>query len=201
MFVRTLQVCCLSLLVALFLAGASQPSQSLLQTQWTYRGGGPSFQTYVVQNGDTLVAIAARFGTDVNALMAANGLRTDHLSIGQVLRIPAAAAPVAQPVQPAPAKPAVAGPTYVVQNGDTLLAIAYRYGVDVNSLMSANGLPSADQLSIGQVLRIPGGLAPAAAVQPQPAQPVRRRAAGARWARRQARSRQRGGLWPVLRRL
>ena len=60
MFVRTLQVCCLSLLVALFLAGASQPSQSLLQTQWTYRGGGPSFQTYVVQNGDTLVAIAAR---------------------------------------------------------------------------------------------------------------------------------------------
>src|SRR5439155_26052474 len=146
MFVRTLQVCCLSLLVALCLAVASQPSQSPLHTQytqWTYRGGGPSYQTYVVQNGDTLIGIATRFGTDVNALMAANGLRTDHLSIGQVLRIPGAAAPVAQPVQPAPAKPAVAGPTYVVQNGDTLLAIAYRYGVDVNSLMSANGLPSA----------------------------------------------------------
>ena len=30
-----------------------------------------------------------------------------------------------------------------------------RYGVDVNTLLSANGLPSADQLSIGQVLRIP----------------------------------------------
>ena len=172
MFVRTLQVCCLSLVVAFFLAVASQPSPSLLQSQWTYRGGGPSFQTYVVRNGDTLVGIAARFGTDVNSLMSANGLRTDHLSIGQVLRIPGAAAPAAQPVLPAPVKAVLAGPTYVVQNGDTLLAIAYRYGVDVNTLLSANGLPSADQLSIGQVLRIPGGVAPVVAVQPQPVQPA-----------------------------
>lgn len=48
-----------------------------------------TFRTYVVQSGDTLSAIAAEFGTTVEALTALNGI-TDpgSLSIGQVLLIP-----------------------------------------------------------------------------------------------------------------
>ncbi|MCA1554988.1 MAG: LysM peptidoglycan-binding domain-containing protein, partial [Chloroflexi bacterium] len=54
--------------------------------------------------------------------------------------------------------PASNGPvfqTYTVRNGDTLLGIAIRFGVDLDALMTANGLSNADRLKIGQVLRIP----------------------------------------------
>ena len=44
--------------------------------------------SYVVQSGDTLGAIATRFGTTVNAIMVANGLTTDVITPGQVLAIP-----------------------------------------------------------------------------------------------------------------
>jgi LysM repeat protein len=46
-------------------------------------------QSYVVQEGDTLSAIAGRFGTTVAAIQAANGLgESDVINIGQVLVIP-----------------------------------------------------------------------------------------------------------------
>lgn len=48
----------------------------------------PTPQTYVVQAGDTLGAIATRFGTTVPALQAANGLTGTIITIGQVLVIP-----------------------------------------------------------------------------------------------------------------
>ena len=56
--------------------------------------------TYVVQRGDTLARIAARYGVSTSALAAANGIRNPNLIYtGQVLRIPgrtAAAAPAAK---------------------------------------------------------------------------------------------------------
>jgi LysM repeat protein len=49
----------------------------------------PQARTYVVQSGDTLAAIAVRFGTSVEAIQAANGIAdTDVILIGQVLVIP-----------------------------------------------------------------------------------------------------------------
>jgi LysM repeat protein len=42
----------------------------------------------VVQQGDTLNAIAVQFGTSVEAIRAANGLPSDVINIGQVLIIP-----------------------------------------------------------------------------------------------------------------
>ncbi|TNJ62728.1 LysM peptidoglycan-binding domain-containing protein [Paenibacillus hemerocallicola] len=44
---------------------------------------------------------------------------------------------------------------YVVQPGDTLYAIASRYGVTVQALMQANGLTSPGQLYAGQTIFIP----------------------------------------------
>ena len=43
---------------------------------------------YIVQSGDTLGLIAARFGTTVAAIQAANGLTTDEINPGQELIIP-----------------------------------------------------------------------------------------------------------------
>lgn len=49
----------------------------------------PPQQTYVVQEGDTLAAVAERFGTSVSALQSANGIEDpDEIIIGQVLVIP-----------------------------------------------------------------------------------------------------------------
>lgn len=49
----------------------------------------PEPRTYTVQEGDTLAAIAVRFGTSVEALQAANGIDdTDVILVGQVLVIP-----------------------------------------------------------------------------------------------------------------
>lgn len=47
-----------------------------------------STTTYKVRSGDTLGSIAARYGTTVNAIKRASGLKSDRLSIGQKLKIP-----------------------------------------------------------------------------------------------------------------
>ena len=44
--------------------------------------------TYVVQDGDNLFRIALRFGTTIAAIRAVNGLDSDWVFSGQVLRIP-----------------------------------------------------------------------------------------------------------------
>jgi hypothetical protein len=49
----------------------------------------PTFRTYVVQSGDTLSAIAARFHTTVTAIAALNHISDpSRLRVGQVLKIP-----------------------------------------------------------------------------------------------------------------
>jgi murein DD-endopeptidase MepM/ murein hydrolase activator NlpD len=57
---------------------------------------------------------------------------------------------------PTPSPAPVAGPTYIVAEGDSLTLIANRFGVTLNDLMSANGLTDANQIIIGQPLIIPG---------------------------------------------
>ncbi len=49
-----------------------------------------------------------------------------------------------------------AGPVYVVQSGDTLWAIAQRFGVSLDALVSANHLSDANSLKAGDQLVIPG---------------------------------------------
>lgn len=48
----------------------------------------PTPRTYVVQQGDTLNAIAVKFDTTVEAIKAANGLTSDTINVGQRLIIP-----------------------------------------------------------------------------------------------------------------
>jgi LysM repeat protein len=66
-------------------------------------------------------------------------------------------APTATPVTtPKPTKkPAPAFRTYTVQQGDTLSGIAGRFGTTTQALMDLNNITNANQLSIGQILRIP----------------------------------------------
>ncbi len=56
---------------------------------------------------------------------------------------------------------------YIVQPGDSLSGIAFRFDVPIEDIMRANGLSNPDLLSVGQELIIPlGGLPPATPTQP-----------------------------------
>jgi membrane-bound lytic murein transglycosylase D len=63
---------------------------------------------------------------------------------------------------------------HVVRRGDTLGAIALRFGTQVEGIMSLNGLTSTRRLRVGQELLIPvarGQRAEAVAAKPEPASP------------------------------
>lgn len=47
--------------------------------------------------------------------------------------------------------------TYTVQPGDTLYTIANKYGVSVEEILRYNGIVLADDLYVGDILRIPNG--------------------------------------------
>ena len=83
----------------------SQVAGARTQTPGTPAATATPPGTYEVIDGDTLSAIAERFGTTVEALVAANDLASaDDLQIGQVLKISAAAA--AASTTPTPGTPA-----------------------------------------------------------------------------------------------
>lgn len=100
--------------------------------------------TYTVRAGDTLGAIARRFGVTVDDIVAANGLaNADVIYVGQVLVIP----------QQAPQDQGFK--IHTVQAGESLAMIARRYGVTTDAIMQANNLPDLNSISAGQELRIP----------------------------------------------
>ena len=117
-------------------------------------------EQYTVRAGDTVSHIAARHGSTVAAVRSANGLDSRaSIREGQQLTIPTgAAAPAA-----APAAAAASG-THTVASGETVSAIAQRYGTTIAAISSANGLDSRAFIRVGQTLTVPGATsAPAAA--------------------------------------
>lgn len=138
---------------------------------------------HTVEKGDTLSGIAKKYGTTVRAIQAANGgadkLKT--LRLGQSIRLPARGASAAVPhaakgtktVPAAPrhadapkaeARPAVTAlpAEHVVQSGDTLSAIARKYGTTVRDLQNANGGANGlKTLRVGQRIALPGRAAEA----------------------------------------
>ena len=114
-------------------------------TQPTTPPGQPPQQVYIVQPGDTLFGIALRFNTSVAAIAQANGIvNPAFIRVGQRLTVPSGTAP------------AQGGRIYVVQPGDTLTAIAARFGTTVWAIAMANNLPNANFIRAGQTLIIPG---------------------------------------------
>jgi len=133
---------------------------------WAYAGqvlnipggtwdNGSGYSTYVVARGDTLKIIAARYGTTVGALASLNGIYNyDLIYVGQRLSIPGGGY-----VPPAPPyTPPSYGSTYVIQRGDTLRKLAYRWGVTTNDILAVNSqIYNPSLIYVGQVINIPGG--------------------------------------------
>lgn len=129
-----------------------------------------------VNKGETIGSIAKKYGVSTQELLAANKMkRAGRLTLGSWLVIPGAPQPQAQaqlaagkPV-PAQAMPQTSSVTHTVRRGESVSAIAARYGVDASELMAANGLRSGKDLLAGKTLSIPGkGGQKAAPAKPAP---------------------------------
>ncbi|MYA08091.1 MAG: LysM peptidoglycan-binding domain-containing protein [Holophagales bacterium] len=131
---------------------------------------------YRVRRGDTLGAIARRFGSSVSEIQRANRLpRADRIYVGQRLRIPqqgsgrTAPPPVQRAAVRAPAERTAAAETrnspqetpseivHVVRSGESVHRIARKYGVTVATVVAANELGRPELIHAGQRLRIPAG--------------------------------------------
>ena len=121
------------------------------------------WQQYRVRSGDSLHGIATRYRLTVNTLKDINRLTSNHLSVGQVLSIPAE--PGVSPSEPlfqgSTSSSAVAARTYRVKSGDNLWLVARAHNVSVAEVKRWNNLKG-NNLRVGQVLNFQGGRAPAA---------------------------------------
>jgi membrane-bound lytic murein transglycosylase D len=109
---------------------------------------------HTVRPGDTLGAIARRYRTSVDAIKRLNGLHSNLIRVGQVLRVPSRGG--IETAAPAPAATAGEQVTYIVRGGDTLFQIAQTYKTTVEKIKAENGLAS-DILFVGQKLVITAG--------------------------------------------
>ncbi|MFP5108575.1 LysM peptidoglycan-binding domain-containing protein [Neobacillus sp. C211] len=111
--------------------------------------------TYKVQKGDSLSKIAQKYHTSVKDIKSANGLKSDFISVNQMLKI-TVASKQAQASQPA---------TYTVVKGDALIKIANRFHVTVGELKLWNKLDTTI-IHIGQRLTVAAPKQTATTVKP-----------------------------------
>ena len=94
--------------------------------------------SYVVKKGDSLWLIANKYDTTVEKIKSTNNLKSNTLSIGQVLVIPSSSEFI----------------TYMVKKGDSLWVIANKYNTTVDNIKKLNNL-SSNNLQINQKLILP----------------------------------------------
>jgi cell wall-associated NlpC family hydrolase/nucleoid-associated protein YgaU len=134
---------------------------------------------YTLRSGESIKRVAERFGVETMEIVNANDLGGDPdvVQAGTLLMVPGAtpAAPARTLVavqnvdgeqQIAAVGPGVGLPvdvtnqaapstrTYEVQPGDTLVRIAETFGVDVDTMLSSNGIADPDTIKPGSELRI-----------------------------------------------
>lgn len=108
---------------------------------------------YKVVAGDSVAAIAQKYGSTIKDIIESNGLGADaRLSVGQELIVP-----VAGPSGgPGPtATPQGDALMYIVKSGDTISDIADRYKSRIDWILTANNLKASDFLRVGQSLLVP----------------------------------------------
>lgn len=96
---------------------------------------------YVLRQGDTLAAVAARYGVTEEDLRRINPDLTGDPAPGDTICVPALRCPD--------------GTLYVVHRGDTFTSIAKAFGITVAQLSAANPFVDPDVIAIGQVICVP----------------------------------------------
>jgi peptidoglycan-N-acetylglucosamine deacetylase len=135
-------------------------------------------RTYVVQPGDTLFGIAARYNVSISLLATNNRVYDVHqIYVGQAMSLPdplpagyVQSVPVGfgtgNPVAPSSYTAPIYTPgttvtstttytAYVVKSGDFLSTIAQRFNTTPQAILSANAITDPNLVFVGQVLSIP----------------------------------------------
>jgi surface antigen len=94
---------------------------------------------YIVAAGDTVSAIAQKFGVTSDSIKWSNGLTSDTVAAGTKLVIP-------------PAN----GIVYIVKSGDTIQSLATKYKANVDQITTFNDAELAG-IQVGEQILIPGG--------------------------------------------
>jgi soluble lytic murein transglycosylase-like protein len=128
---------------------------------------------YRVQWGDTLLGLSGKYGLYVSTIRALNPSLGVYPLAGQWLRLCGPCAPytVTESVDRSGLSDSVASSGagfYVVHSGDSLSAIAARYGTSIASLLSANRVLNPDRILVGMRLSIPQGAPAVGSSAPAP---------------------------------
>ncbi len=129
--------------------GISTPNVTTTQTLGALFGGEAienrtEIIDHSVEAGDTIAALAKKYGVTEETIRSANGLsKTSQLTIGEILAVP-------------PAN----GVLYVVKSGDTLGGIASRYASNTEKIVAFNGLKDENDIFIEDLLFLPDGKVP-----------------------------------------
>ena len=95
-------------------------------------------ESYKVQSGDGLIALARQFGVSVEDLATTNDLATNaQLQRGQTLKVPKVTV------------------SYTVGSGDSLIGLARKYGISTQELAEMNNIAADTMLQRGQRLTVP----------------------------------------------
>jgi len=108
---------------------------------------------YIVEEGDTLSSLAAKFNVSTDTIRWANELKDSKIKIGQELIIPS-----------------VSGVIHHVKSGDTVSEIAKTYKGKIEEIVAFNELSNENDIYIGDILIVPDGLMPLESARPTIAQ-------------------------------
>lgn len=116
--------------------------------------------TYIIQEGDTLGAIAKEYEVDLLILMSVNGIKdANEINVGQEIIIPAEGTELPTPT----ALPSTLIPgskiEYVVMANDTLVTIAAKFNSTAEAIAEENDIEDPNNIFVGQVLVVPVGIA------------------------------------------
>ena len=110
------------------------------------RAAVPSTGKHYVRKGDSLWIIAKRYGTTVKKIKKINALSSNHLYIGQRLKIPG--------FKPEPLPSTSQLGTYSVRRGDSPYTIAQKHNMALERLLRINRLTPRSKIYPGQKLFI-----------------------------------------------
>lgn len=128
------------------------PSKAAPAAQYQYEKEGTweDMTYYKVKAGDSLSAIAKKFGVNMNGIKRVKFQdipNKNAIDKNEILLLPKASTKKA----PVVAKPVA---TYTVRSGDTLSAIAKKFNLSTSSLAKKNGIQNPDLIKVGQRLKL-----------------------------------------------
>ncbi len=112
---------------------------------------------HVIRRGDTLTKLAKKYGTTILQIRQENGLRSNTIRRGRILRITPGheVSSIERATASSAASTSTQRPTirHLVRRGDNLSKLASKYGTTVSKIRQENGLRS-NQINRGSTLRI-----------------------------------------------